>query len=95
MAAPQTNPRYEYLDRTLGSDGTILGQSITSRIGFWAATATTQPTATQQAVAISTAAVSISATQWAFGTSTQADGIVRLVNQLRGDLVSLGIIKGS
>lgn len=95
MAAPQTNPRYDYLDRTVASDGTILGQTITSKIGFWAVTATTQPTATQQAVAISTAAVSISATQWAFGTSTQADGVVRLVNQLRGDLVSLGLIKGS
>lgn len=95
MAAPQTNPRYEYLDRTVNSDGTILGQTITSRIGFWAVTATSQPTATQQAIAISTAAVSISATQWAFGTSTQADGVVRLVNQIRSDLVALGLLKGS
>lgn len=95
MALPQTNPRYDYLDRSIASDGTILGQTITSRIGFWAVTATTQPTATQQAAAISTAAVSISATQWAFGTSTQADGIVRLVNQLRGDLVAIGLLKGS
>lgn len=95
MALPQVNPRYVYLDNNLNADGTILGQTITSRIGFWAVTATTQPTATQQAVAISTAAVSISATQWGFATSTQADGITRLVNQIRSDLVAIGVLKGS
>lgn len=96
MALPGTNPRYTYLDQNYQSDGTILGQSATlSKIGFYAVTPVVQPTATQQAVAISTAAVSISATQWAFGTSTQADGVVRLVNQLRSDLVSLGLLKGS
>lgn len=95
MALPGVNPTYRYLDD--GSpDGTILGQTITSKIGFWA-TVTTQPTATQQAVAISTAAISSAATNggWLYNTSTQADGVVRLVNQLRNDLVSLGLLKGS
>lgn len=94
MALPGVNPTYRYLDDG-APDGTIFGQTITSKIAFWSATVTTQPTATQQAVAISTAAVSVSATQWAFGTSTQADGVVRLVNQLRNDLVQIGLIKGS
>lgn len=94
MALPGVNPTYRYLDDG-NTDGTILGQTITSKLAFWNSTVTTQPTATQQAVAISTAAVSVSATQWAYGTSTQADGIVRLVNQLRLDLVQIGLIKGS
>lgn len=93
MSAPGTNPTYRYLDDG-APDGTIFGQTITSKIGFWA-TVTTQPTATQQAVAISTAAVSQAGTIHGYATSTQADGIVRLVNQLRNDLVSLGLIKGS
>ncbi len=95
MALPGTNPRYTYLDNNIASDGTILGQTITSKVGFFAAPPVVQPTTSLQAVAISTAAVSISATQWAFGTSTQADGVVRLVNQLRSDFVALGLIKGS
>ncbi len=93
MALPGVNPTYRYLDDG-APDGTILGQTITSKVGFWA-TVTTQPTATQQAAVISTAAISSSATAYAYITSTQADGIVRLVNQLRNDLVSLGLIKGS
>ena len=64
-------------------------------LGFYGASPGAQPSSTVQAVAISTAAVSVSATQWAFATSTQADGIVRLVNRLRSDLVTLGLIAGS
>ncbi len=95
MALPGTNPTYKYLDDN-NADGTILGQTATTKIGFFN-TVTTQPTATLQAVAISTAAISSAATNggWLYATSTQADGIVRLVNELRNDLVALGLIKGS
>lgn len=65
------------------------------KVGFYGATPVVQPTTTLEAVAVSTAAVSVSATQWGYASSAQADGVVRLVNQLRADLVSLGIIKGS
>lgn len=79
-----------------GSGGDVLGATSTSKIGFYGlATPIVQPTSSLEAVAISTAAVSISATQWAYTTSTQADGIVRLVNRLRADLVALGLIAGS
>ena len=94
MALPGVNPTFRYLDDG-APDGTIFGQTITSKLAFWAATVTTQPTATQQAVCISTAAVSQAGTIHGYATSTQADGIVRLVNQLRNDLVQIGIIKGS
>jgi hypothetical protein len=67
----------------------------TGQVGFFGNATTTQPTTSNEAATISTAAVSVSATQWAFGTSTQANQIVTLVNQLRADLVALGLIKGS
>lgn len=93
MALPGVNPTYRYLDD--GSpDGTILGQTITSLVGFFG-TVTSQPTATQQAAVTTSGAVSISATQFGFATAAQADGVVRLVNQLRSDAVRLGLIKGS
>lgn len=76
-------------------DGVCMGQSATDKAAFYGATPVVQPTSTIQAVALSTAAVSISATQWGFASSAQADGVVRLVNRLRADLVTLGLITGS
>jgi hypothetical protein len=73
----------------------VLGTTTTETLGFFGVTATAQPTSTLQAVVTNSAAVSVSATQWAYTTSTQADGIVRLVNRLRADLVSLGLIAGA
>lgn len=70
-------------------------QTSSSTLGFYGTTATSQLTSSSQAVVTNSAAVSISATQWAYTTSTQADGIIRLVNRLRADLVTLGLIKGS
>lgn len=73
----------------------VLGDATTDTIGFYGATPAAQPTSSNEAAAATTAAVSVSATQWGFSTSTQANAIVTLVNQLRADLVTLGIIKGS
>ena len=64
-------------------------------VGFYGATPVVRPTSASQAAAISTAAVSVSATQWGFTTSTQANSIITLVNQMRADLVTLGLIAGS
>lgn len=73
----------------------ITGATSASTLGFYGTTATSQLSSSSQATIVSTAAVSVSATQWAFGTSAQADGVIRLVNRLRNDLVTLGLIKGS
>lgn len=70
-------------------DGTILGQSASDLVGFYGATATAQPVST--AIVLSTAAVSVSATQWGYSTSTQADAIVTLIRALRSDLIALGL----
>lgn len=80
----------------LAVNGTAtIGASSANTVGFFAQAGTTWPTTANQAAAAATGAVSVSATQWGFSTSTQANAIVTLVNQLRSDLVALGIIKGS
>lgn len=94
MALPGTNPRYNYLDNTYNQDGTMLGQSATSsKIGFWATTPVVQPTSASQA-AVTTDAATTGAATYGF-TSVQANGIVRLLNRIRLDLVTVGLIKGS
>lgn len=73
-------------------DGAIVGLSG-GTVGFYGTTATTQPASASQAAVASTAATSTN--PYGFTTSTQADAIVTLVNQMRSDLVALGLIKGS
>jgi hypothetical protein len=72
--------------------GWRLGQSSTDIGGFWGAAATAQPGSTTAVSA--TAAASISATQWGFSTSTQADALVTLVRAIHANLISIGL-KGS
>jgi UDP-N-acetyl-D-mannosaminuronic acid transferase (WecB/TagA/CpsF family) len=70
-------------------DGVIVGQSG-DLVGFYGTTPVAVQTAT--AAPASTAAVSITATQWGFSTSAQADAIVALVRGLRQDLIDIGIL---
>lgn len=86
------------------SDGTMLGQSATDKVGFFGVTAAVQPTsANQAAVATSTiTTAATSTTPYGYATTTQADAIPAqivllrtLCNQMRSDLVTLGILKGS
>lgn len=72
-----------------------IGGTNTATVGLFGATPAVQPTSSNQAAPASTAPVSISATQWGFTTSTQAQAILTLVTQIRADLVTLGILKGS
>lgn len=84
---------YQYLDGT-NADGTILGQSATaSYVGFFAKTPVVQPTSANQAAVATTAATSAGGL-YGF-SSAQANGIITLLNQIRSDLVNLGLIKGS
>lgn len=75
--------------------GALIGQTTAGPIAFFGSAMTAQPASSSQAASASTAAVSISATQWGFATSAQADAVITLVNRMRADLVSLGLIKGS
>lgn len=60
--------------------GTRLGQSATDLVGFYGATPVVQPT---------------SAAQSAITTGASLVGVVALVIEIRAQLVSLGLLKGS
>lgn len=73
-------------------------------LGFYGTTPCDQPaSANQAAVAVSTiTTASTSTTPYGYATSTQAtnvaatvESLVTLVNQMRTDLVELGLLKGS
>ena len=83
-----------YEQVTYGSpDGAQVGVSSTELVAFFGATPVAKPSGASQA-AVSTAAATTGAAIYGF-TSAQANGLVALVNQLRSDLVTLGLIKGS
>ncbi len=74
-------------------DGATFGTDTTQAISFYGVTAVNQRTSGDQAAVATTAAVS---TAGNFGySSAQANAIVTLVNRMRADLVTLGLIKGS
>ncbi len=79
------------------TDGTVFGQS-SEKIGFYGSTAPATKPSSTAAASISTAAARVAssvAASSAYGfTSAQADGIIKLVNSLRANLVTLGIIGG-
>lgn len=75
------------------TDGQIFGQTVTDKIGFYAATPVAQRAAgTGAAVAIT---ASTSTTPFGYTTAAQADAIVRLVNEMRATLTGLGLMVGS
>lgn len=75
------------------TDGTTLGQSTTDLISFHGVAPTAQRSGSAQA-AVSTTA-STTTTPAGYATTTQANAIVTLVNELRAALVAKGIIAGS
>lgn len=88
MAAPNTNPTYQYLDGTQ-ADGTILGASSTALIGLWGKT----PVARYGAITtvVTTAPVaSTSASAWCYSSSAQALAIITAVNSCIAALANVG-----
>ena len=71
------------------SAGTRIGDTATSLVGFYGATPIAQPASGGTAVTTTAASTS---SPWGFTTSTQANAIVTLVNDLQAVLVSLGLI---
>lgn len=72
-----------------------LGNQTSDTVAFYGATPQTQATSSNEAAAATTAPVSVSATQWAFSTSTQPLTLLLLVAEMRTVLVNLGLMKGS
>ena len=72
-------------------DGTLVGQSATDKVAFYGATTVVQPTSASQAAAAATTTTTATTT----ALQTDLDAVRVLANQLRSELVTLGVIKGS
>lgn len=70
--------------------GTKIGTATTEKLAFWNSTPVAQPASASQAAVSGTAGAAYTATE-----QTLINDLVTLVNQLRADLVTLGIIKGA
>ena len=89
MAAPNTNPTYQYLDGTF-ADGTILGRSSTSLICLWGGTPAARYGAITTVVATVPVNASTSSSPWAYSSSAQALAIITAVNSCIAALANLG-----
>jgi hypothetical protein len=74
-------------------DGVTLGKDTSALASVYGVTPIAQRVGAAQAAVSTTAATST--TPYGFSTSTQADAIVTLVNELRAACVAFGIIKGA
>lgn len=70
--------------------GTKLGTSVSQKLSFWGTTPVVQPASASQAAVTGTAGGTYTSTE-----QTLISDLKTLVNQLRADLVTVGIIKGS
>lgn len=80
----------EYIDKN-NDDGSCFGHDSDSKISFYGTTPCDQPASASEAAV--TTSVTTTATTTALATDVAA--IITLVNQIRTDLVELGLIKGS
>jgi len=81
-----------------GPRGTTFGHSATDYLSLYGVTPIQQRSGSAQTAVATTVSVSTTTgaiTSWGYPTSTIANGIVTLVNELRAALVALGAIKGS
>ena len=81
---------YEYIGDGR-PDGTIVGRASTEKVGYYGTTPVVQPTSANQAAVAGT--VTTTAVTTALAVDVAA--LIVLANQLRSELVTLGIIKGS
>ena len=71
-------------------DGTSFGSSTSEKISFYGVTPVAQ-TALSAAAVETTVAISTTSEKWGYASSTQANAIVSLVNEIRAALVTLGL----
>lgn len=83
---------YKYIGDAC-SDGVIVIKATSDKLAFYGGTPMARSTLAAAAIA-TTVAVSTTTgaiTSWGFSTSTQADAIVTLANELRALVVALGL----
>jgi hypothetical protein len=83
-------------------DGVKLGQSVTDLVGLYGVTPVVQPTAAAQSAVPTTALttltdiVTTASVTGAFNSvAARVGALCTLVNQMRSDLIAVGVIKGS
>lgn len=83
-------------------DGSSVGQSITEKITFWGGTPVAQPSGTSQSAVATTAITTLATTPTATDIAVAVNSLiarvaanVTLLNQVRSDLVTVNLIKGS
>jgi len=74
-------------------DGLQIGKSVGDKVSFYGAAPVVQRAGAGQAAVGTTAATATAPV--GYGSTTQADAIVTLVNEMRAALVGVGIMKGS
>lgn len=84
----------EYIG-TNGDDGVSIGFDTSEKLSVYGKTPIVQRSGAAQAAVDTTLAISTTTTTWHFSTSTQANAVVTLVNEMRAALVAFGFIKGS
>lgn len=75
----------------LRTDGACFGQSTSDKLAFYGSTPVVQPASASQAAAAATTTTTATTT----ALETDLDAVRVLVNQLRAELVELGLIKGA
>ena len=93
--ATETGPTIRNVAGVNDAEGNTLGKSITTPVSLYGVTPITQRASASQAAVVTTLAISTTSAKWGFATSTQANDLVTLTNELRAALVALGAIKGS
>lgn len=76
------------------ASGTVLGRSSVELVGFYGGTPTTRRSATSQA-AVTVAAGTTSGSAFVASLQSLATANKTLLNQLRADLVAVGLIAGA
>ena len=74
-----------------GPDGTSLGLTTSELISFYGTTTVAQPSSASQDAAVATTTTTSTTT----ALTVDLDDVRVLLNQLRSDLVTLGLIKGA
>lgn len=72
-------------------DGAMVGQNSSDKVGFYGTTPVVQPSSASQAAVTATITTTAVLTQ----VATQASANTTLLNQIRSELVTLGLLKGS
>ena len=78
-----------------GGSPEFVGAASTDKVGFYGTTPVIQRTTTLGTTVVTTVAVSTTTgaiTSWGFSTSSQANNIVTMVNDIYNALTSIGLI---